>query len=232
MRIGNGFVALALCAASASICTGETLYYGGNPQFPGGYASQDNFGSRRFTYRVYDNFQVNGANWRVTSLYSNLGGVGVAADATVLGAYYEVRKGISNNNLGVLVSSGTLPATLTYQGSSFGTSLFRFETALPAPLELTAGTYWLTLVPQTEHATGQLYLRDSNLGGGVGSPGIDNTAFTYNLFPATPPSGPTAVSEDFSFGVVGTRVPEPFAVPSVALAGFALIARKRRRAAD
>ncbi|MDB5325386.1 MAG: hypothetical protein JWM57_955 [Phycisphaerales bacterium] len=198
--------------AAVSWAGAATLFYGGDPRFPGGAANQNNTTStRHFTYRVYDDFQVATPGWHVTSLFANLGG-DVPSNEAVQSASYEIRTGMSENNLGTLVAGGTVPATLVYQGASTNSfNLFRLQADLTAPFDLSPGSYWLTLVPNTNDTSGQLYLRDSNLGNGTGSPLRNGNSFTYSqfyFFPTTPPTGPNGGTGDYSLGIAGS-VPEP-----------------------
>jgi hypothetical protein len=198
-----------LVCAFPCLTGAATLYYGGNPKFPGGYADQNNLLTPNlFTYRMYDDFQVTGTNWDINSIFENLGG-NVPTGASIASATYEIRTGVSSNNLGTLVASGTLPGTFVFQSTSFnGFNTFGLQVDLSSPLELSAGTYWLSLTPNTNYSSGQLYLRDSLLGSGIGSPGPDNLAYAYS--PGSVPSGPSAISFDASIGILGTAVvPEP-----------------------
>jgi hypothetical protein len=224
MRISTCLLAVALCAAFTGSTGAVTLYYGGDPQFPGGYANQENARGphwAHYTYRVYDDFEVTAPAWHVTSIYNQLGGA-LPSDTQISSASYEIRTGISNNDLGTLVASGTGPASLSYQGAAPDNfSLFKMQMDFSVPLDLPAGTYWLMLVPNTVDL-GQFYLRDSNLGNGIGSPRADQQAFAYSrfyFFPDTPPDGPTLIDADFSFGVLGD-VPEPSAFGAIVLSMF------------
>jgi hypothetical protein len=223
------FTQILICAIPG-LCGASTLYYGGNPQFPGGYADQNNLASTfPFTYHVYDDFQVTGAKWDINSFFENLGG-DVPSDASIISATYEIRTGISSNNLGTLVASGTLPGTFAFQSASFdGFNSFGLQVDLPSPLELTAGTYWLSLTPNTNYPSGQLYLRDTLLGGGIGSPGADNLAYFY--VPGTVPPNPSAIAFDASIGILGTAVvPEPAMATNLGmLAACAMLLPRIRR---
>jgi hypothetical protein len=212
MRHIAGFLALALCASRAS-AAGDILYYGGDPRWPGGSACQDNYGSPRATLRTYDNFEAV-APWKVTGFFARLGG-NVAPGVDVRRASYEIRTKMGRNDLGELIASGTVPATLTHEGTDRRVrgmepfNFFRLEVRLPKPLLLPPGVYWLSVVPETNlKEGGQLYLRDSDKGHGVASL-RDKASFTVSQFyfhVDTKPTGPTPFAGDFSIGVLGTEV--------------------------
>src|SRR5205814_9755995 len=88
-------------------------WYNGDFNGVNGLANEDNtsLGSGEYA-RVYDDFNVTGGGWTVTSVFSdNL------ENTNVTGATWEIRQGISEGNGGTLIASGmTMTPVVTPTG--------------------------------------------------------------------------------------------------------------------
>ncbi len=93
-----------------------------------------------------------GQTWNVKGLFTNnLSSFGVLDQAPtepVASAYWSVNEGIEPGNAGTVVASGTAAATITPTGrAAFDTSEYTVQVT-GLSFTLTAGTYWLAVVPQ------------------------------------------------------------------------------------
>src|SRR5205814_946458 len=100
-------------------------WYNGDFNGVNGLANEDNtsLGSGEYA-SVYDDFNVTGSGWTLTSVFSdNL------ENTVVTGATWEIRQGISEGNGGTLIASGmTMTPVVTPTGrSGFGFTEFMIE---------------------------------------------------------------------------------------------------------
>lgn len=179
--------------------------------------------------RTYDDFTLASAAV-VTGVFGNF-----LMNFTAATAHWEIRSGVSANNGGTLIASGTDPLLQTPNLlNAFGYTGYRLEiTGLNVALG--PGTYWLTIAP-IGAGSGEAYVDTTSGANAVGTPaGNDGNSFWD--FPLTSqnfvPAGPIVAAQipDFSLGVNGqevSAVPEP---TSLVLLGAGLLGLRvaRRR---
>lgn len=108
---------------------------------------------------VYSPFQVpTGRTWMVRGLFANtLSTVAVIDPARV---DWSINSGVSSGNGGTVVASGAGRATYNPTGrNGFGLNEYTALTHTPAPVPLTSGRYWESVVPYCTKST------DPNCGG-------------------------------------------------------------------
>src|SRR5262249_13614360 len=118
------------------------LWYNGDFNGVNGLANELNtsLGDGQFA-SVYDDFNVTGGGWHITSVFSdNL------ANTNITGATWEIRQGISEGNGGTLIASGTTvtPVVTPTGRSGFGFTEFMVEVN-GLSVDLAPGTYWLNV---------------------------------------------------------------------------------------
>ena len=197
--------------------------------------------------QVYDNFIVPvGQTWTVTSVFSN-DEIDYKSGLAVASATWVIRQGVSSGEGGKVVAGGDTTATQSAltngPGSASGAPAYQITASVPS-LTLTAGTYWLSVIPDDASPTlgDQAYIQTTSGAGAVGIPlGNDGNSYISNNLPAAGGYNfaPTSSIEgpgnwDYSMGVVGTMaatVPEPMSLVQVILGGLAAAAFLRSRRA-
>jgi len=185
-------------------CSPGLLWYNGDFDGVDGLTNEENTFATGFSH-IYDDFTVtDSGGWDITSVFSdNL------MSTTASSVTWEIRSGVSANNPGTLVASGsTVTPVITPTGrSGFGFTEFMVEvTGLSVHLD--PGTYWLNVTPVDNLDGGRSF--DSTTSGTncVGTPcGNNDTAFLdSSLFGAFFEPVATFGSQfhDFSMGVNGT----------------------------
>lgn len=196
--------------------------------------------------RVYDNFVVPvGQTWTVTSVYSvneifYQSGLGIST------ATWEIRSADSNGNIGAIKYNGDTAATATAVSTN-SNNYYNYSpskvTAAVASVTLTAGTYWLTVVPDdTSGRVGdRSYIETTSGANSIGLPkGNDGHSYITNNLPTGTTGAYNLTSTnvvegagnwDYVMGVNGTivptaTVPEPsslllMAIGSLGISAFA-----------
>lgn len=172
-----------------------TLWYNGDFDGANGLRNEQ---SSSASSSVYDDFIVPASDdlWVATAIFSNN-----LSNATITGANWSIRSGMSAGNGGTIVASGSnSPVTVTPTGGSgFGLSEYRV-TVSGLNIGLAPGTYWLNVTPVS--ATPASYDGTTSGANAVGQPPgndgnsfWDSSTFSANFSPQ---------SDDFSMGVIGT----------------------------
>ena len=170
--------------------------------------------------RTYTAFIVpTGRIWTVTGALGNhLSSVSVIDPAQ---AKWEIRSGVSSGNGGVLLSSGTANAGYHATGrSGFGLTEYTVRIPISPSVVLTAGTYWVTVIPQctnpnnSQCPNARYFLSDV-----TGTPPphakgaqpkddafFDSPYFGYSFYPTWGSSGACGGigCQKFSAGIIGT----------------------------
>ena len=188
------------------------LWYNGDDISVGGTMSgggaADEVTSNLGYYRAYDDFNISGPMWQVTSIWCN----NAIKNAGVTQASWEIRSGMAPGNGGTIIASGSAAATLTPTGRSINSVPEYSVSVNGLDLFLAPGTYWLNVSP--------LVGSDPSTGGSFDS----YTSFTFGANAIGTPPGNNAnglldwtgsyspflaIGFDLSMGVAGTVVPEP-----------------------
>jgi hypothetical protein len=240
-----------LLGLGAEPAQAAVLWYNGDydnrDALANGFSLVDFGGLAALRSTVYENFIVPvGQTWTVTSVFSN-DQLNYNTNP-VTSAAWEIRRGVSAGNGGTLVASnGTAAATQTAltrtPGFFYAASPVQI-TATVSPLVLTAGTYWLSVIPNEPsvfQGNFSFVMSTSGLNSVGMPPGNDDNSFiSNNIAPGNPGSfnfTSTSTVEgggtwDYSLGVNGTvafLVPEPSSLVLVAIGGLGTSAFLRRR---
>lgn len=225
---------IAIGGTAATSARAGTLWYNGDFNGVSGLAQERQ--TSVSDARTYDNFNVTGAGWNVTSVWSNdLMNSDVFNNATT--AHWEIRSGVSAGNGGTLIASGDSPAALALTGRFAGLLTEYTVEVTGLNINLAPGTYWLSVAP-IGNGSGQSF--DSTTFGlnAIGTPPgndgnsfFDSTTFGRNFEPVSDAvlfGQPT----DFSMGVGGfALVPEPASIILCGIGAGGLLGygwRKRR----
>jgi hypothetical protein len=226
------------------------LWYNGDfdnrDALPNGTAGINFNGGFAEVSKVYDNFVVPaGQTWQITSVFST-DEILYHSGKPVTTASWQILSGVSPGNGGTVVVSGDSAATMTavapQAGFTYVDPEFKIVATIPT-VTLTAGTYWLSVIPDdTSPDFGDQALVETTSGANaVGTPpGNDGNSFISNNLPAGGPGSdfftPVSTIEgggtwDFSMGVGGTAtgVPEPSSLALVAIGGIGALTLVRRR---
>ena len=219
-------LALVLTAAFALNASAVTLWYNGDFNGVNGLANERNTIVSQAA--VYDDFNVTGPGWHITSVFSdNL------ANTVTSGADWEIRTGISEGNAGTLVASGTTSApVVTLTGRSGFNYLEYMVQVNGLNITLAPGHYWLNVTP-IDGGSGRSFNSTTSGTNCIGTPcGNNQMAFFNSTYFGYFFSSTANVQQpyDFSNGVIGTVVPEP-AIAALLTCGLGalLIAVRRRR---
>jgi hypothetical protein len=233
-----------------------TLWYNGDLDNRDAFVNQTSAlsGGAGFDGLIYENFVVpTGFTWTISGVFSNdvINPLGLTPAPTT--AAWQIRSGVSANNGGTLVASGDG----TDNFSPTGRDSTVFGPLFPSTPEYTnevdglsvtlgAGTYWLSVAPDTDGAIDAYWYASTTSGANaIGTPpGNDgNSFFTSNatgdfFTPTGDLEGPG--NWDYSLGVVGTATPLATAAPEpsvvalamgagLSLAGYGLLGYAYRR---
>jgi hypothetical protein len=171
-----------------------------------------------------------GQTWDVTGLFTNnQASFGVLDQGTqpTSVAYWSINQGMFAGNAGIVVASGTSPATSTPTGRGvFGLAEFTVQVT-GLSLQLTAGSYWMAVVPictnvANPYCGGVFFLSDveyinTKPKNAYGPPEpLDAAFFDSPFFGAVviPTNGPIGACggfgcDAFSAGVLGHKPPAP-----------------------
>lgn len=182
-----------------------SLWYNGDFNGVNALSNENNtsLGNGQFA-SVYEDFNVTGSGWVITSVYSNN-----LLNTVVTGADWEIRSGVSAGNGGTLVASGTTssPVVAPTGRAGFGDTESSVEVT-GLNVTLAPGTYWLNVTPVGD-GTGRSFMSDTSGTNSVGTPGGNdmNAFFNSNFFSANfAPTDTQGQPGDFSGGVIGTSV--------------------------
>jgi hypothetical protein len=196
--------------------------------------------------KVYENFVVPaGQTWQITSVFST-DEIFYQSGRGVTSASWQILTGVSAGNGGIVVASGDSTATQASVAPQAGFTYVDPEfkiTATISTVTLTAGTYWLSVIPDDSagRVGDQAFVETTSGANAVGTPpGNDGNSFISNNLPAgstgadffTPTSSILGPGNwDFSMGVAGTAtgVPEPSSLALVAIGGIGALTFVRRR---
>ena len=242
---------LVLSCLTAEPAQADLLWYNGDydnrDALDNGFSLVNFGGLAALRSTVYEDFIVPvGQTWTVTSVFSN-DQLNYATNP-VTSAAWAIRSGVSAGNGGTLVASAsnaaaTQTALTKTAGFFYAASPFQI-TATVSPLVLTAGTYWLSVIPNepTVFDGNFSYVMSTSGLNSVGMPpGNDDSSFISNNIAAGNPGSyfftSTGTVEgggtwDYSLGVNGTvafTVPEPSSLVVVAIGGLGMLAFLRRR---
>jgi hypothetical protein len=211
---------LAVCGTAGA----QTLFYSGDLS---NNAIANQIIPPTTDFRTFDEFQVSGASWDVTGLFSNDINFKSPVDVTTQAAW-SIRTGMAAGTPGsggTILFSGTSAATQTPTGRNGGTEYTIGVNVSALNIILAPGTYWLEVTP----IGGTTTWFNSTTSGANGVNALNgNTGLFSN-------AGTSYVREntDFSLGVNGTlATPEGSSLAMLALGGLPLVVgfgRKFRR---
>jgi hypothetical protein len=160
---------------------------------------------------IYEDFIVPSGGWTITGVFSNDFFFPGTLPNSV---FWEIRSGVAPGSGGVLIGNGTVSATVTPTGRTlFGQSEYTvLGSGLAVPLG--PGKYWLAAVPVGSGSGNNPFVSGTLGSNCVGLPcGNDGSAFYYEpgnpSFQFYPTTNFSPDQKDYSFGVIGTAVPEP-----------------------
>jgi hypothetical protein len=234
-----GLLALALTAAFAfntrvrAQALPGSLWYNGDLNHFNGLTNErdDSLGYGQYAH-VFDDFNVPGPGWHVTSLYSN--NYDSYSNSTTA-VEWSIHQGISVGNPGTTVASGTSTdfAITIHDAGDFGFVEYSVQ-VLGLNINLAPGIYFLNVTP-VGSGQGRSFTSDTSGARCIGTPcgNNGNAFFDSNFFGANYQStAEQGQPGDFSMGVIGTVVPEPppwamLAMGTVVLIGVQQLRRKK-----
>lgn len=210
-RLGLGLIALGLLVALGGQADADpVIWYNGD--FDGANALANGINTLFFSQsNVYDDFVVTSTT-TITTVFSN----NLMMDFTASTASWEIRSGVSLNDSGTLVASGTDAATQTPTGRS-GFDLTEYTVSVTGlDITLAPGIYWLTVVP-VGSGDGSSFVSTTSGANAVGAPpGNDGNSFLNSSDFFENFGNPSDLLDtgvwDFSMGVEG--VPSAAAEPA------------------
>jgi hypothetical protein len=202
-----GAFAIAQCPVEAGF---TCVFYGGdfniNDPNANGLANENDgiVGGSPYGAAVYQNFNYDGGT--ITGLASNnLSGLNPTT------AYWEIRSGVSEGNGGTLIASGTGATTNQATGRT-GFGFIEYTNFVGGlGVNLGAGTYWMTVVPQDPNNVNRSFNSDTDGANSVGSQISNSQYFNSGFFGANFTNTNTQGLFDgtFSQAVYGETIPEP-----------------------
>ncbi len=223
----------ALSLVMALFCLGacahaDVLFYGGdfNPSFwySDSLSNENDAAVHGDPYgsAVYQNFIIpDGQTWSVTALFSN-----DIMTISPTSAYWEIRTGVSEGNGGNLLASGA--GTDSYQLK--GAYDEYTNTVRGMNLRLGPGMYWFTVVPEAPGQQGRSSNTNTFGQNAIGTEipdeqYLNSPFYGYNFTNADNLS----IFPRFSSGIIGTAVPEPASMVTLASGLIAVAEVVRRR---
>jgi hypothetical protein len=212
----NCVLIIMLICAGTMPAIAATLWYNGD--FQGGFVENEN--NAFSTSYIYDDFTVPSGGWTINTVWSNNM---MFLNDTVTQASWEIRSGVSANNGGTVVASGTGSATQIATGRSSNGLVEYTIQVTGLNVILGPGTYWLNVAPKG--SANKAFMSGTTGANAIGQPpgDDDNSFFTTSLLPYyfQPTSAiPFSIPQDFSMGVGNNTVPVP---PSLLLLGSGLL---------
>ena len=212
-------IVLALVLAlSCPIAVADVLWYGGDFDAKNGLYS--NYGNGA---SAYDDFEIGPNGAVITGLFCNLLSLGGPAPFET--AAFEIREEMAPGVGGSPLASGISSADL--EPTQYGQSVIYRVSIDALSIEIGPGHYWMALAPVASF--GAHYILTTGGVNGIGSPISNGNSFYnfpsqgFNFAPTEEALG--AGTWDFSYGVVGTEVPEPSG--RLILLAFASLLRSR-----
>lgn len=199
-------VAAAIAATSSSAAAQSTLYYGGDLNTNNAYTSGINLVRVHAPNQlVFDNFDIVGQPWLVTSVFGNLLVGQVSPLPSVLN--WEVRTGmVANGSVGTVVAGGA--AAYSANGATYTLSV--------SPFTLNAGSYWLSIYADLANTTSGLTIGAYSTTGtnALNAPGDGAAIWLFGADNNNVGGVANAIPNDISYGVSGfvsgeTITPEP-----------------------
>jgi hypothetical protein len=180
----------------------NTLFYGGDFDGIDDLSNENN--STVSDARTYGNFYVTDpSGWDITTVFSN----NELSFFPSGGVNWEIRSGLSENNGGTLVASGTgYPGTFTVVGEAFGDLEVQVAVDLSAsPVHLDPGQYWLNVTP-VGHGTGRSFVAETQQVNAIGTQDTGNcyqdSTYFGTSFELT--TNIISTAANFSLGVGGS----------------------------
>ncbi|MBI4890277.1 MAG: PEP-CTERM sorting domain-containing protein [Acidobacteria bacterium] len=214
------FMLGVLLAASASLLQAALIVDNGMPDTSQAEARGI------ISFRTADDFTL-AATWNVTSVSFWMLAQPGMFNGSVSYAFYQNSGGAP----GSVLDSGTVNGVTPVLQNSVPGYIYSYYTttfALPAPLQLTAGTYWL----EVHHGSGLTVVESNNVYWGVVANSVPNGNARQSPVP-NPPSGLT--TSEMAFSLSGDRVdvvpvPEPstYVVSAAGILLFGLLKRRKR----
>lgn len=202
-------ITMLICAGSLPAAAATVTWYNGDFNGANGLSNEINtIIPQSF---VYDDFIVpSGQTWSVVSAWTNNLMSFFTSSAT-----WEIRKGVSAGNPGVLVATGiSVPAVQSATGrNGFGFTEYTIAVNVPN-IVLPSGTYWLAVAP-IDSGNNRSFISTTSGFNAIGLPAgnDDNSFFTSAFFGAffSPASNFVGFPADFSMGILAdvTSAPLP-----------------------
>jgi len=219
------FAAMFFGILASAQCPSGCLFYGGdfdanNPN-ENGLANETDVivGGNPYGAATFQNF-INSQTWNITGLFTNN-----LSTLTPSSGYWEIHKGMSEGNGGIIIASGTgsggnFSQTPTGR-SGFGYTEYT-DLVTGLNVNLPSGMYWLAMVPTCPTCNGRSFNSNSlEALNAVGTQVSDDQFFNASFFGEFTNADNEGVFPTFSSGVLGTEVPEP---SSLIMLGSGLLA--------
>ena len=224
-------VAGAVFCFGAAQAGGPLWYNGDFDQRNGGNVG----GFAGFDSRIYDDFNVDGAGWDISTVFIHV--ISSIPQSDIQTFSWEIRSGVGPGTGGTLLFSGVdAPATVTTTGNNgFGRPEYDVRVSGLTGVILAPGTYWLGGKVGGAGSSNDMFVSTTSGANSIGSPGgnngnsfWDSTSFGIS-WQDTQQSLFGAGTWDLSMGVEGTAVPEPGTFVAIGLGLAALVAARRRK---
>lgn len=211
LRVFHCVAAIWLVVGSGAVVQAEVLFYGGDGI---GEIVLENLKHHAVTSAIYDDFTVTDDGWKIEALQAY---VGAFENALPSAAEWEIRRGTSEGDGGVLVAAGRTTEftwTLTgVKGPALFEHVFRVDIA-DQNIVLPPGRYHLLLRPEMSLSELMAFLYVTKGANGVGGPlgnsnsFLNSPGYNYNFRSvATLPGKKPPV--DFRYKIEGAVLRKP-----------------------